>query len=157
MSADCNPRDLDSAPRVTTELEDLEGIYETIGFGFNGEVNVTGGSIHSFDKSFSSIIYEDIPESALLGAIRDGVRLGQTDLHFKFTGDSTGNVVQRRYPQALVNICALMATLCGDSDYSLACGSEYVKRDSEVLVEKLRTLVDEHENPETQDDDSVNP
>ena len=153
----CNPRDLDFDPIVRTDLENLDGIYETIGFGFAAEVNVTGGSSHSFSSSFSSIAYEEIPESTVLEAIRDGVRLEQTDLHLKFTGASTSNVVERRYPQAVVKICSLLATVCGDSDYALACGSGYVTRDASVLVEKLRMLIDEHENPDTQDEESSTP
>ena len=143
----CNPRDLDESPRVATELDDLDGIYEAIGFGFTGEVKVPGGQPHSFAKNSDSIYDEEIPKSALLEAINDGTRLRQGDLHFRFTGNRTGFSIERCYPQAVVHICALMAAVCGDRDYALACGSRYVRQDSGTLVEKLRRILDEHDGP----------
>ena len=149
LDLNCNPRNLDENPTIVTDLVDLNGIYEQIGYGIIGEIQVMGGTVHHFMKDYSSLLFFEIPKSVVLGAVRDGVRLSQTEIRLKITGASTGNSVERIYPQAVVYICSTMAALCGDMEYIVACGSQYVTRDSDVLVQKLKQILIEHETPGT--------
>ena len=149
LDLDCNPRNLDENPTITTYLDDLDGIYEQIGYGIMGEIQVMGGIVHHFARDYGSLLFLDIPKPVALEAVRDGVRLSQTEIRLKITGAFTGNSIERIYPQAVVYICSTMAALCGDMEYIVACGSQYVTRDSSVLVQKLKQILLEHETPGT--------
>ena len=147
LEMSCNPRNLDAPSEILTELDDLHGIYELVGFGFTAGVSVLGGTAHQFAREFSSIYYESIPKVAMLEAVRDGIRLNQHELNLWFVGSRTGYRLERRYPQGVINVCSFMAALCEDRDYVLACGPTYAKSDAEVLVQKLSVLVQQYKNP----------
>ena len=147
LEISCNPRNLDDPSEILIDIDGLDGIYDLIGYGFTGEVSVLGGIAHHFATSYGSIYLEPIPKATVLEAVRDGIRLKQHELILRVTGTSTGYRIERRYPQGVTNICAFMAALCGDRDYTLACGSSYVKSDADVLVQKLKQLLIEYEAP----------
>ena len=147
LEMSCNPRNLDAPSQILTDIDDLDGIYELVGFGYTAGVSVLGGTAHHFARTYNSIYSESIPKGVMLEAVRDGIRLGQHELNLWFVGDMTGYRIERRYPQGVINVCSFMAALCEDRDYVLACGSTYVKSDAEVLIEKLSVLIQQYQNP----------
>ena len=160
----CNPRNLSFSARVRFVTHDHLidaneiGVYPWPVYFEKAkadrcEAKVLGGVPESFfltslrrPFSFkgSSV---GIPRDVLLAVIRDGVRLGKTELHLRFTGSTAGGYEFRRsYSNAITNICTMMATLCGDSEFIAACGNSGGSDNAAFtsLLNDLKRVVRDH-------------